>query len=180
MPRVFPTTVLSLLFYSFTHLQMWSAQGHSIPPLCPALQGCAVTSRKQGPHFSLLSGHARAVMLTHKVLLSGQLRNIFTLMCSLGAHLAPLIIDLHRSSLVKVQGRSHRPDSHSTWHAERGKTDYCSKETVSLRNQLHVSHRSPHWRSHTDCSTGNCFSIFHLPGKNCQEISTQTKKLLNC
>lgn len=91
------------------------------------------------PFFSV---HARSVMLTHKVLSSGQLWNIFTLMCSLGAHLAPLIIDLHGSSLVKVQGRSHRPDSHSTWHAERGKTDYCSKETVSPRNQLHVSHRS--------------------------------------
>lgn len=80
-------------------------------------------------------------MLAHKVLLSGKPWNILTLIYSLGAHLAPLIIDLHSSSLVEVQGRSHRPDSHSTWHAERG-TDCCSKETVNPKNQLHVSHRS--------------------------------------
>lgn len=124
---------------SFTHLQMWSAQGHYL-----VLPTRAVPSPPESrDHISLFfSVHARAVMLTRKVLLSGQLWNIFTLMYSSGALLASLIIDLHGSSLVKVQGRSHRPDSDSTWHAERGETDYCSKETVNPRNQLHASHRS--------------------------------------
>lgn len=128
----------TLLLISTCGVLRATAHPHSVLPT-RAVPSPAESREHISPFFSV---HARAVMLTHKVLSSGQPWNIFTLMCSLGAHLAPLIIDLHSSSLVKVQGRSHRPDSHSSWHAERGKTDCCSKETVCPRNQLHVSHRS--------------------------------------
>lgn len=103
----------------------------------------APSSPESKDHISpFFSVHVRAVMLIQKVLLSGELWNIFTLIYSSEVHLPPLITDLHGSSLVKAQWRSHRSESHSTWHAERGKKEYCFKATVNPRDQLHASHRS--------------------------------------
>lgn len=51
--------------------------------------------------------------------------------------------------------------------------DCQSKESITCESQiLHTDVPTP-----GDCSTENTFTIFHLPGKNCQEISTKTKKI---
>lgn len=119
-------------------------------PPHPVLPTRAVPSPPESKdHISPFSSVCvRAVMLVHRVLLSGKPWNIFTSIQSSEVHLPPLIIDLHGSSLVKVQRSHHRSESHS--HDTQRKKECCFKAPVNLTDQLHVSHRSlmlrfSHW-----------------------------------
>lgn len=182
MLAVFPATVLSLLFYSFTHLQMWSTQGHCTPLLGPAHQGCAITSRKQGPHFSLLLCACRSC---HAHTWSAFIRTTvehFYIDILIGGSLG--IINNRPPWLIISKSAGKKSQARLSLHMTRRERkdrlllqrDCQSKESITCESQfLHADVPTL-----GDCSTGNCFSIFHLPGKSCQEISTQTKKLLNC
>lgn len=172
-------SLLSCCPSSFTHLQMWSAQGHSI--LGPAHQGCAITSRKQGPHFSLLCACQSCHAHTQSAFIRTTVEH-FYIDILIGGSLG--IINNRPPQLIICKSAGKKSQARLSFHMtcrERKdrlllQRDCQSKESITCESQI----------LHTDvptlgdCSTGNCFSIFHLPGKSCQEISTQTKKLLNC
>lgn len=180
---------------------MWSKAIHQSLWYCPAVDSkinCGAPKATAAPHLALptraaplppesedhislfLSVHVRIVRLIQKVLLSGQLWNIFTLIYSSEVHLPRLIIDLHSSSLVKARRSSHRSESHATWHAERGKSTASKLLSVSGINYMRVTELS-YWGSRTrGLYHWELLQHFPPPRKELPRDFNSNQKLLNC
>lgn len=153
--------------------QLCSAQGQSIPPPGSAYQGHAITSRKQGLHFSIL---LCACQSCHESAFIRTTVEHFYIDILIGGSLATINNRPPRFIISKSTEKSQVRVSFHMTHRERKERvllqSYCqSKGSITCESQIF------HTEVHTlgDCSTGNYFGIFCLPEKGCQEISTQTK-----
>lgn len=156
--------------------QLWSAQGHGVPPSGSAYQGGAITSRKQGPHFSVLLCACQSCHARTESAFTRTTADHFYIDILIGGSLATIN---NRPPWLIISKSTEKSQVRVSFHMTRRERkervllqSYCqSKGSITCESQIF------HTEVPTlgDCSTGNCFSIFHLPEKSCQEISTQTK-----
>jgi len=146
------------------------------PPPGSAYQGWAITSRKQGPHFSLLLCARQSCHARRESAFIRTTTEHFYIDILIGGSLATINNRPPRLIISESTEKSQVRVSFPMTHRER-------KERVLLQShrqsQGSITCESQIFHTEVptlgDCSTGNCFSIFHLPEKSCQEISTQTK-----
>lgn len=156
--------------------QVRSAHGRGVPPPGSAYQGHAIASRKRGPRFSLLlcacqSCHA----CTESAFIRTTAEHFYTDLL-IGGSLATINNRPLRLIISKSTEKSQvRVSFHMTRRERKERVPLqsnCQSEgSITCESQIF------HTEVPTlgDCSTANCFSIYHLPEKSCQEISTQPK-----